>query len=186
MKHELAKPAFSYPVRVAHVSVNPLSVHVEANAAERQKLAELWQVLAVHALCADLQIMRWKKDGIRVKGRIEAELEQACVATLEPVTTRLDETFEQVFVPEGSKLARLVLSDTAEMVLDPEGPDLPETFTGDTIDAGEVVAEMAALAIDPYPRKSGLGFDDYIESDGTSDEAKPSPFAVLKDWKKNG
>ncbi len=41
------------------------------------------------------------------------------------------------------------------MLLDPDGPDIPDTFTGDTIDAGAVVSEHVALAIDPYPRKAG-------------------------------
>jgi uncharacterized metal-binding protein YceD (DUF177 family) len=178
------KPPFSYPVRVGHISVNPVTVRVEASPAELKGLADLWQVLAVSSLSAELQIGRWKKDGVRVRGRVEAEIVQACVVTLDPVTSRIDETFEQLFVPEGSKLARVVLSDTAEMVLDPEGPDLPETFVGDTIDVGEVVAELAAMAIDPYPRKESVEFVDRIESDVSTDAAKPSPFAVLKDWKK--
>ena len=177
-------PPFSYPVRVGHVSANPVAVHAEAGPRELKALAALWQVLDVKSLRADLQIARWKKDGVRVKGRVEAEIEHGCVVSLEPVLSRIDESFEQIFVPEGSKLARLVLSETSEMVLDPEGPDLPETFTGDTIDAGEVVAEIAALAIDPYPRKVSAEFADHVESDPSRDEAKPSPFAVLKDWKK--
>ena len=180
-----AKPPFSYPVKVGHVSANPISVNVEANLAEREALAGLWQVLAVHSQTAELQIARWKKDGVRIRGRLQAEIEQSCVVTLEPVTSRLDEQFEQLFVPEGSKLARIVLSDTAEMVLDPEGPDLPETFIGDTIDAGEVVAEAAALAIDPYPRKPGVAFPGHAEDDGVEEGRRPSPFAVLKDWKKD-
>ena len=178
------RPPFSYPVRVGHISVNAVSVHVEAAPRELTGLAKLWNVLDVKSLKADLQIARWKKDGVRIKGRVEAAIEQACVVTLEPVFSQIDEMFEQVFVPEGSKLARLVLSDTAEMVLDPEGPDLPETFTGDTIDAGEDVPEVVALAIDPYPRKASVEFSAHIESDGSTDERKPSPFAVLKDWKK--
>ncbi len=77
-----------------------------------------------------------------------------------------------------------MLDPSGEMVLDPDGPDLPETFTGDTIDAGDIVAEFAALAIDPYPRKPGAEFQDHIESTDATDK-KPSPFAVLKDWKKD-
>ncbi|MCB5203272.1 DUF177 domain-containing protein [Neorhizobium sp. T786] len=177
-------PPFSYPVRVGHVSANAVAVHLEASPTELVGLAKLWEVEVVRSLSADLQIARWKKDGVRVRGRVEAEIVQACVVTLEPVTSRIDETFEQLFVPDGSKLARVVLSETAEMVLDPEGPDLPETFTGDTIDAGELVAEMAALAIDPYPRAESAEFADRIESDDSTDAPKPSPFAVLKDWKK--
>lgn len=178
-------PPFSYPVKVGHVSANAVAVHVEADARELEGLAELWDVLTVKSLKADLQIARWKKDGIRLKGRVEAEIVQECVVTLEPVESKIDETFEQIFVPEGSKLARIVTSETAEMVLDPDGPDLPEAFTGDTIDAGVVVAEFAALAIDPYPRKADINFKDHIESDPTDKSQKPNPFAALKDWKKD-
>lgn len=183
--HEhLDKPPFSYPVRVGHVSANPVTVKMEAGPAEMKALAELWKVLDVRSLKAEMQVTRWKKDGIRIKGRVKAEIEQACVVTLEPVPSRIDEPFEQVFVPEGSKLARIVLSDTAEMVLDPEGPDAPETFTGDTIDAGEVVAEAVALAIDPYPRKKGVDFDEQVQDEPSQEWERPSPFAALKDWKK--
>jgi len=179
------RPPFSYPVKVGHISANPVTVRLEADAQELKDLAKLWQVLAVNSLKAELQVARWKKDGVRLKGRVEADIVQACVVTLEPVESRIDEHFEQVFVPEGSKLARIVTNEAAEMVLDPEGPDLPEAFSGDTIDAGAAVAEFAALAIDPYPRKPGVEFSDHIESDADGKSGRPNPFAVLKDWKKD-
>ena len=178
------RPPFSYPVKVGSVSANPVTVWVEADEREREGLAKLWQVLSVEQLKAELVVNRWKKDGIRLKGRVHAQVTQACVLTLEPVASRIDEPFEQIFVPEGSKLARIVTNEAAEMILDPDGPDLPEEFFGDTIDAGEVVAEFAAAAIDPYPRKKGVEFKDHIESDPNKSEDRPSPFAALKDWKK--
>lgn len=174
---------FSYPVKVGHISANPVEVHVEADATEMKGLAALWNVLSVESLTADLKIARWKRDGVRIKGRVKARITQACVVTLDPVASEIDEDFEQIFVPEGSKLARMPTTDSGEMLLDPDGPDLPEMFTGDTIDAGSVVAEFAALAIDPYPRKPGIGFEGHIEDTGENDR-KPSPFAALKDWKK--
>lgn len=176
--------AFSYQVKVGHVSANPVQVHVEADARERAALGELWQVEAVNRLTADLQINRWKKDGIRIWGRVEGEIVQACVVTLEPVVSEIRQEIDQIFVPEGSKLARIVTDEAGEMVLDPDGPDLPETFVGDTIDAGAVVAEFAALGIDPYPKKPGAHFAGHIESDDAKDRP-PSPFAVLKGWKKD-
>jgi Predicted metal-binding, possibly nucleic acid-binding protein len=179
------KPPFSYSVKVGHVSANPITVRLEADERERQGLAKLWQVEAVDLLKAELQVVRWKKDGVRLKGRVEASIVQACVVTMDPVESRIEEDLEQIFVPEGSKLARIVSNEAAEMVLDPEGPDLPETFAGDTIDAGEVVAEFAALAIDPYPRKPGVEFADHLESDPNDEAERPNPFAVLKDWKKD-
>ncbi|MBB3459875.1 YceD family protein [Rhizobium sp. BK377] len=184
MKKDLSEIPFSYPVKVGHISANPVEVRVAADKEELKALAESWNVVSVGNLHADLQINRWKRDGIRVKGRVQAKIVQACVVTLEPVESDIDETFEQIFVPENSKLARHPANDADEMVLDPDGPDLPETFTGDTIDAGEIVAEFAALAIDPYPRKEGAEFAAHIEDTGENDR-KPSAFAVLKDWKKD-
>jgi uncharacterized metal-binding protein YceD (DUF177 family) len=175
---------FSYLVKVGHISANPVQVHVEADERERAGLADLWRVEGVNSLAADLQIARWKKDGVRIKGHVSGELVQACVVTLEPVISRIDQEIDQIYVPEGSKLARIVLDGAGEMVLDPDGPDLPETFVGDTIDAGALVAELAALDIDPYPKKPGATFSGHIESKADEDK-KPSPFAVLKDWKKD-
>jgi len=175
---------FSYLVRVGHISANPVQVHVEADERERAGLADLWRVEAVNKLSADLQIARWKKDGVRIKGHVSGELVQACVVTLEPVVSHIAPAIDQIYVPEGSKLARIVLDGAGEMVLDPEGPDLPEQFTGDTIDAGALVAEFAALDIDPYPKKEGVAFSGHIES-MVEEEKKPSAFAVLKDWKKD-
>jgi uncharacterized metal-binding protein YceD (DUF177 family) len=175
---------FSYPVKVGHISANPVDVHIEADKSELEDLAKLWDVLSVESLAADLKISRWKRDGIRVKGNVRAKLVQACVVTLDPVPSEISEDLEQIFVPEGSKLARAPSGEAGEMILDPDGPDLPESFSGDTIDVGAVVTEFAALAIDPYPRKPGIEFDGHIEDSGEADR-KPSPFAALKDWKKD-
>lgn len=179
------KPPFSYSVKVGNISANAVTVKVSADDRERKELADMWQVLEVKALKAEVYLSRWKKDGVRVKGRVEAEIVQACVVTLEPVESHIDEEFEQIFVPEGSKLARVIAKDAAEMVLDPDGPDLPEEFAGDTIDIGEAITEFAALAIDPYPRKQGVEFSDHIESTADAKSDRPNPFAALKDWKKD-
>lgn len=181
-KHE-EKPAFSYKVKVGHVSSNAVTVNAEADPRERVELAKAWKVESVEALNAELQINRWKRDGIRVKGKVTAQLTQACVVTLDPIKAVIEEEFEQIFVPEGSKLARVVSSTAAEMVLDPDGPDAPETFSGDTLDIGPIVSEFVALAIDPYPRKEGVEFTDHIEMTDDEADKRPSSFAALKDWK---
>jgi uncharacterized metal-binding protein YceD (DUF177 family) len=176
---------FSYAVKVGQVSANPFEVTIRADADERSGLAKLWSVLEVKALSATFTVQRWKRDGVRLKGRVTADIVQACVVTLDPVEAHIEEPVEAVFVPEGSKLARLpVATEGGEMLLDPDGPDAPEIFTGDTIDVGVVAAEHVALAIDPYPRKADVAFSGHIEGAGDGDK-KPSPFAALKDWKKD-
>jgi len=182
--HHDEMPAFSYPVKVGNISANAVTVRLAADDAELKALRDLWDVMEVKSLTSELQIARWKRDGVKIKGRVQAKIVQACVVTLEPVESDIDEPVEAIFVPEGSRLARIAANDSGEMILDPEGPDLPDMFTGDTIDVGLAVTEHAALAIDPYPRKQGASFGERIES-SEKDDVRPNPFAALKDWKKD-
>ena len=175
---------FSFEVKVSHISVNPVSVRISADAADLKRLALQWGVLEVLSFEAELAVGRWKRDGVKVKGHVGASIVQECVVTLEPVTQQIDEEFETIFLPENSRLAKRVLDGDGELFIDPDGPDLPEVFSGDSIDLGALSAEFAALAIDAYPRKQGLEYTDRIESEGTSDK-KPSPFAVLQGFKRD-
>jgi uncharacterized metal-binding protein YceD (DUF177 family) len=175
------RPPFSYRVKVGQVSHVPIELTITADEAQRAGLAELWDVLGVQALKAELKIRRWKKDGVKVIGSVHAEVTQACVVSLEPVPEVIDDEFEETFVPEGSALARVPTGGGPEIVVDADGPDF-ELFTGDEIDVGAFVAEMAAMSLDPYPRKADAEFVDHIEGDA-SDDKKPSPFAVLKNMK---
>lgn len=175
---------FSYAVKVGHISAKPVRIKLEANEAELKALAVFWEIVSVQSFKAELQVTRWKKDGLKVNGQVKAEITQECIVSLADVPSRIDEEFEQIFVPEGSKLARLVLNDEGEIIVSAEGDDIPEQFSGDTIDAGVLVTEIAALAIDPYPRKDGAEYGEPDVKDEVVD-AKPSPFAALKDWKKS-
>lgn len=172
-------PGFSFPVKVGHVSANPLTVTLAADEKECAALASLWGVVAVDSFEAEAHLTRWKRDGVRVKGTLRAGVVQESVVSLEQVESTLEEPFELVFVPEGSRLSRIDTSETGEVVVDPDGADIPETFSGDTIDVGAAVAEFAALALEPYPRKDGEAFEPHVE-DRKEDNESESPFAVLK------
>ena len=173
---------FSYPVRVGHVSSNPVTVRISASDAERTALARIWGVTAVGELEAEIVLTPWKRDGVRARGEVRGRVTQPSVVSLEPVESIIDAPVDAVFVPDGSRLSRVERTDTGEVIVDPEGPDMPETFSGDTLDVGAVVAEFAALSIDPYPRLPDEVFE---ADDGAGDEAfeRPSPFASLKDWR---
>ncbi|SOE17344.1 uncharacterized protein DUF177 involved in 23S rRNA accumulation [Hoeflea halophila] len=173
---------FSYEVKVSHVSANPISVKISADAADLERLARQWHVPEVQSFETELELGRWKRDGVRVKGHVRSTIVQECVVTLDPVTQTIEEEVETIFLPENSRLTKRTLDVNGEMFLDPDGPDLPELFSGDSIDVGAVAAEFAALSIDAYPRKEGLEYADRIESDSSTDK-KPSPFAVLQGLK---
>ncbi len=176
--------AFSFEVKVSHVSANPITVRISADQADLKRLGQQWGVPQVLSFDAELVLGRWKRDGIRVKGHVSSSIVQDCVVTLDPVAQQIEEDFEAVFLPENSRLAKRGLDGNGEMFLDPGGPDLPEVFSGDSIDVGAVAAEFAALSIDPYPRKEGLDYTDRLESDPAKDK-KPSPFAVLQGLKRD-
>lgn len=178
----LMRFAIFYPVNVRSLPVKGLRIKIDADDKERLQLKENHGLLAVDSFRADVHISPWKKRGVRVKGKFEAEIVQACVITLEPLHEHIDENVESVFIPEDSKLVKYeTLDDTGEVFVDPDGPDTPEVFHGDSIDIGAFLEELFELSINPYPRKKGVD-GDYIEDIGKKEE-QVSPFAVLKQLK---
>lgn len=165
----------SYLANVARLPQKGMPVTIEATEEQRAKLAREHGLLAVHRFHADLLVQSWKRDGVRVSGMVEADIEQACTITLDPLPAEIREDVEAVFVPANSRLARPKVDERGEILLDVEGPDSPETFTGDVVDVGALAEEFFALGIDPYPRKKGAELPRTEEG-----AAKPSPFAGLR------
>ena len=145
----------SFPVNVARLPQKGMPVRIEADEPQRAALASIHGLNVVRRLTVEMDVVGWKKGGVRVTGRVRADIEQACIATLQPVDGTVDEEFSAIFLPEGSRLAVPQQLVDGEMVLDAEGEDAPELFSGDTIDVGALAEEFFALGIDPYPRKEG-------------------------------
>lgn len=153
--HEVTSPV-SFKANVARLPAKGLPVVIEADERQREALAGEHGLEKVESYRAELMVTPWKRNGIKVAGRVTADIVQACVVSLEPVETHMDEEVSALFWPEDSKLGRQGFSSAGEMVLDAEGPDSPETFSGDMIDVGALAEEFFGLAIDPYPRKKGV------------------------------
>ncbi|MCO5072485.1 MAG: DUF177 domain-containing protein [Rhizobiaceae bacterium] len=162
------KSPVSFPVHVGRLSKNGLTVTIEADEAQRLALAEAHGVVSVLSFETKLIVAPWKKNGVKVAGRVLAEIEQECVVTLEPMASRISEEFSQVFLPQDSRLAREGFLEGGEIHLDAEGPDSPEPFSGDTIDVGALAEEFFGLAIDPYPRKedAALNMAEFATDEG--------------------
>ncbi|RVB12818.1 DUF177 domain-containing protein, partial [Mesorhizobium sp. M7A.F.Ca.CA.004.05.1.1] len=119
---------------------------------------------------AELLVASWKRNGVKISGRVEADITQACIVTLEPVEAHIDEPVEALLLPEDSKLGRQGFDGGGEILLDAEGPDSPETFSGDTIDVGALAEQYFGLAIDPYPRKQGASLNAGSETEPAENE----------------
>ncbi|TIW25350.1 MAG: DUF177 domain-containing protein, partial [Mesorhizobium sp.] len=155
---------------VARLPQKGLPVTIEADERQRTALATEHELLSVERYRAELLVTQWKRNGVKVSGRVEADFTQACIVTLDPVAAHIDEPVEALFLPEQSKLGRQGFEGGGEILLDADGPDSPETFSGDTIDVGALAEQFFGLAIDPYPRKAGASLE--VSGDGETEESE--------------
>ncbi|MBP2298011.1 YceD family protein [Azospirillum picis] len=179
-------PEFSRVVNADTVRRAEVTETIEATEGERRALAERLELEAIGRLAATVRL-RAVRGGtmIRVSGKLEADVVQTCVVTLEPVPAHVTETFEALFAPE-----TMVEDQGLEIDFDPSlsDEDIPEPMENNRIDIGELTAQHLSLALDPYPHAEGVEFTGYDEGTEEEEEApaepeKPNPFAVLQQLK---
>jgi len=148
-------------------------VAFEASPSECEAIAEALGILKVASASAEFTVSPFRKNGFKVTGEVRAEVEQACVVTLEPVPENIRETVDLRFLPESE-----IEPVGEEIEVDIDAEDPPEPILGATVDLGVLTTEFIAVGLDPYPRKPGVEFTPFIEDDGREDEGG-SPFADL-------
>lgn len=159
-------------IRIDSMPTEGRRLKLKADESAREVLAGELGISAVNMLEVELQAVRFR-GGIRVTGRVLAEIVQPSVVTLDPVLQKVDEALDRVFLPSGEK--PFIDAADAEVFVDLEGEDLPDHFEGNEADMTPLIVETLALAIDPYPRNAG----EQVPAAGYGD-AKESPFAALK------
>jgi hypothetical protein len=168
--------------RLENVAVLPAEgreLHLAADATERRALAGRFGVSEVETLTADLSIECWRKSGLRLRGRVNARIVQACVVSLEPVVQIVQEDIDVTFVPRRRVPAGG--NPRAEVIIDPDADEPPEEFDGRSLDIGAIVVEHLTLAIDPYPRSTKAEFAALTADADADGNSKPaSPFAALR------
>lgn len=168
----------SFKVIVSSLPKAGMPIRFVAKPEERLALARLLDIPAIDRLEADILLSRWRAEGIAMTGRLEADVVQTDVVTLEPLAQKVVETIDRVFVPDHSRLERIPDLKDGELHLDPEGDDIPDTFSGDRLDVGAVLAEVLALGLDPYPRSGSVVFE-AVDTDPEPAKGVVSPFAGL-------
>ncbi len=172
---EPAQPEFSHVVDVRHLGGEVLAVALSASEAERAALAERLDTLAVDRLDATLRVVREPGRMIRVEGRMRASVVQACVVTLDPVPSEIDETVDILYTEDMT-----VSEPEPDPNIDLEECDWPEPVEDGRIDLGEAMAQQLALALDPYPRASGAEIDPRFGRTSPAEEVETHrPFADL-------
>jgi uncharacterized metal-binding protein YceD (DUF177 family) len=145
----------------------------EATESERQAIAGALGLLALNHLSARYRIEAIS-GGAWLSGKISADVDQACVVTLEPVNARIEELFDVEFWPHLEAGG----NDEEASVLD--APEV-EKFEHGIIPAGRIIFETLAASLDPYPRREGVEFN--WQDPLATEPEKASPFAVLSKLK---
>lgn len=137
-----------HALRVADLpSGRPVAVEITPERAELASLARTLDLLELRKLRFTATIRPLGRQDWELTGRLGATVVQPCVATLEPVTTRIDTHVERRY------LVDFVEPDEAEAEM--PGDETAERL-GPYIDPAQVMAEALALALPLYPRAGGV------------------------------
>jgi hypothetical protein len=117
-----------------------IEVGLEATPEERRRLAERFDLLTIDRLVGHARLERCGEGVIRLRGRLQAEVVQTCVISLEDVRSTVDEAFECRFTRPAAGAPDLAWDQDIE------------ALAGTELDIGEIFAQQLALALDPYPR----------------------------------
>lgn len=177
-KNNTTELEFSHPLGIDKIPAAGLVKTLKPTEAERKSLAERFDLVELSNLTADLTIHPAGLDEtINVTGLLTADVVQTCVVTLDPLPGHIEHTINVLFMPE-----EIAEPEDEASTLEMDTEDT-ETIINGTIDLGELVAQNLGIALDPYPRKPGIGL---VEAE--FGEEKPpvtdNPFAKLAEWKK--
>ena len=146
-------------------------VVLDADDAERAALAKAVAVLEVPKFSARIVLKKLSPTRFSLHYDLAAEILQACVVTLEPLAARITKDFvrELHHTPSLNRVTR-------EIIITPVDDELPDEIESLHYDLAAPLLEEFLLAIDPYPRATGVEF---APPEGMGDKPE-SPFAVLK------
>ena len=161
---------FRRTISVAKIGDSGLVQTVTASAADLPQIATYLEINAIKSLTAEIELNRWHGKGVRLTGRLTADVVQNCIVTLDPIEAQIEAPFERRYLPPDKRRAEV--DDEQDVFVDPTAEDPPESL-GHEIDVGEIIVEELSLNLDPYPRKPGVEF----HTDDTT--AREHPFAVL-------
>ncbi|MDD7971482.1 YceD family protein [Roseinatronobacter alkalisoli] len=173
-----AQPSLSAPVKVAQLNARkPVPFDLQPDAALRASIAHDLGLLSLRKFRFQGELRPLGRQDWEISASLGATVVQSCAVTLDPVTTRIDETVQRRYLaqmpePQGHEI-EMPDDDTQEAL-------------GAMIDPGSVAIEALALAIPAFPRIDGAT----LPGEGTLSAApegaaplpaqeRPKPFAGL-------
>lgn len=146
---------------------------------ERAETVEQLGLLELSKLRLSGKLTPRGKSDWDLSAELGATAVQACVVTLDPVKTRVDDPVSRTFLARWEEPEP---DSVSEMDEDVESEPLPDVF-----DLAAIAREALALALPDYPRKEDVALDDAVFAEPgvkpmTDDDAKPfAGLAALKE-----
>ncbi|QMU57506.1 MAG: DUF177 domain-containing protein [Boseongicola sp.] len=152
--------------------------NLKPDADEKQAIAERLNILGIRKLTFTGEVAPTGSRDFVLHARIGATVVQACVVTLEPVISRIDEDVTRQYLAD---LPEITDAAESEMPDDDTQEPLPEL-----LDLSDAMEEALALALPPWPRADGVeAVEISVAAPGetplSDDDVKP--FAALKSLK---
>ena len=130
---------FTHPLRLADLPARkPTRFKLQPDAAACTRIAEALGIDAVRKTRFAGELRPLGKRDWRLEARLEATVVQPCVATLDPVTTRIEEDVTRNYLADMAEPA----AEETEMPEDDSAEPLPAV-----VDLGVVMTEALALAL---------------------------------------
>lgn len=169
---EGARMEYGAVLRLGDLGGRPRDVAFEPAEEARAEMARALGIQALPSLRLTGRLRPEGREDWHLDARLEAVAVQACVVTLDPVETVVDEPVERRYVaglsePEGAEI---------------EMPDETREPLPAALDLSALAAEALALALPPYPRAPGAELGEAVFAEPgvepMTDEAA-RPFAGL-------
>jgi uncharacterized protein DUF177 involved in 23S rRNA accumulation len=146
-----------------------------ATAAECEAIARALDLPGCRSLLVRYALVPRGSGHVHLSGSLQAQVDQTCVVTLEPLLNDVAASFKVDYWPETE------MPEPSGGAVDMQDDADLEPIVAGRIEVGRVVFESLAGAIDLFPRKPGVSFE-APEEDGSATRAD-SPFAALAKFK---
>ena len=147
-----------------------LAVERSASPEELDAVARTLELLGCRNLAVRYVLTPRGGGHVHLAGTLQAQVEQSCVVTLEPLLNDVSADFKVDYWPETE------LPEPGGGVVDIDDESDLEPIVAGRIEVGRVVFQALAGAIDLFPRKPGVTFE---PPPGAHDDHPESPFSAL-------
>jgi len=175
LNEDLQPPPLIRKVKLNEIE-NEVSKSCDITAAEREGIRDLLDLRALDTLNFTYRLREDRGGKVHISGRLEADVTQTCVVSLEPIPSAIDVPVAVEFWP----VAKIeILEKQAEDPDQAAAIDWPELIEAGAIDLGRLIYETLATSLDPYPKKAGARLQ-WADEESGPETAENGPFAALK------